>query len=66
MSSGLIVFQAAPPSGQYGHSWMRAAVRFHHDAEHTSSEPHEELKRYIDSPLEDVANVVAWWGVSDR
>jgi hypothetical protein len=54
-------------NGQYGYSWMRAAVRLRHDAERTSSEPRDELKRYIESPLEDVdmENVVAWWGVSD-
>ena len=45
---------------------MRAAVRFHHDAERSVSEPCDELKRYIESPLEDVENVVAWWGVSDH
>ena len=44
---------------------MQAAVQFCHDAERTSSEPRDELTRYIDSPLEDVVNVVAWWGVSD-
>ena len=41
---------------------MRAAVQFHHDAERSVSEPRDELKRYIESPLEDVENVVAWWG----
>ena len=61
----LIVFQVTSASGQYGHSWMRAVVQSRHDAEHTSSEPRDELKRYINSPLEDVVNVVAWWGVSD-
>src|ERR1700678_281659 len=45
---------------------MRAAVRFRHDAERSVLEPRDELKRYIESPLEDVKNVVAWWGVSDH
>jgi hypothetical protein len=45
---------------------MRAAVRFRHDTERSVSEPRDELKRYIESPLEDIGNVVAWWGVSDR
>ena len=45
---------------------MRAAVRFRHDSEFTGSEPRDELKRYIESPLEDLDNVVAWWGVSDQ
>ena len=44
---------------------MWAAVRFCHDAEHSVSEPHDELKQYIGSPLEDVENVVVWWGVSN-
>jgi hypothetical protein len=44
---------------------MRAAVQFRHDAERTSSEPRDELKRYMESPLEDVGNVIAWWGVSN-
>jgi hypothetical protein len=45
---------------------MQATVQFHHDAEHIGSEPHNELKQYIKSPLEDVDNVVTWWGVSDQ
>ena len=44
---------------------MRAAVRFRHDTERSVSEPRDELKRYIESPLEDIENVVAWWGVSN-
>ena len=42
-------------------------MRFHHDAERTGSEPHNELKQYIESPLDDVdsENVVACWGISD-
>ena len=55
-----------PSNGQYGYRWMRAAVRSRQDTERTSSEPRDKLKRYIESPLEDVNNVVAWWGVSDR
>ena len=55
-----------PSNGQYGSSWMRAAVRFRHDAERSVSEPCDELKQYIESPLEDVENVVTWWGVSDH
>jgi len=66
----LTIFSLAtrPSNGQYGSSWMRAAVQFRHDAERSVSEPHDELKRYIESPLEDVdsENVVAWWGVSDH
>jgi hypothetical protein len=53
-------------NSQYGHSWMRSAVQSRHDAERTSSNPHDELKRYMESPLEDVADVIGWWGVSDH
>lgn len=45
---------------------MRSAVQSRHDAERTSSNPHDELKRYMESPLEDVADVIGWWGVSDH
>ncbi|KAF8810842.1 hypothetical protein BYT27DRAFT_7209063 [Phlegmacium glaucopus] len=51
-------------STQYGYSWMRASVRSHQEAEHFSSGPRDELKRYLDSPLEEVDGVVAWWGVT--
>lgn len=51
-------------SGQYGYSWMRASVRSRQEAERVSSGPRDELKRYLDSPLEEVNDVVAWWGVS--
>jgi hypothetical protein len=50
--------------GSYGHSWMRNAIkaRVSHDATHQW--PHQELEDYLAAPLEDVENVVAWWGVS--
>jgi hypothetical protein len=43
---------------------MRASVRSRQEAERVSSGPRDELKRYLESPLEEVNNVVAWWGVS--
>jgi hypothetical protein len=49
--------------GQYGHSWMRAAVAARVAADRASASPHEELCKYLDSPLECVDNIVAWWGV---
>ena len=49
--------------GQYGYSWMRAAVRSQQDAERVSSVPRDELKKYLESPLEEVSDVVSWWGV---
>jgi len=51
-------------SGQYGYSWMRASVRSRQEAERVSSGPRDELKRYLESPLEEVNDVVEWWGVS--
>ena len=36
-------------SGQYGYSWMHASVCSHQE---------DELKRYLDSPLEDVNDMV--------
>ena len=66
-SSHDILLALHSSNGQYGYSWMWAAVRFHHDAECTGLAPHDELKQYIESPLDDVdlENVVTWWGVSD-
>lgn len=60
----MVSLATRPSNGQYGSSWMQAAVRFCHDAERLVSEPHDKLKRYVESPLEDVENVVTWWGVS--
>ena len=60
----MTLYLATLSNGQYGYSWMRAAVRSRQDAERTNSEPRDELRRYTESPLEDVNNVVAWWGVS--
>jgi len=43
---------------------MRASVRSRQEAERVSLGPRDEVKRYLDSPLEEVNEVVAWWGVS--
>ena len=51
-------------SGQYGYSWMCTSVCSHQEAELVGSGPRDELKRYLDSPLEEVNVVVAWWRVS--
>ena len=51
-------------SGQYGYSWMCTSVHSRQEAELVGSNPRDELKRYLDSPLEEVNDVVAWWGVS--
>jgi hypothetical protein len=44
---------------------MRAAVDARKAADQTKAAPCDELKLYLDSPLElNVEDVVAWWGVS--
>ena len=45
-------------SGQYGYSWMHTSVCSHQEAELVGSGPRDELKRYLDSPLEEVNVVV--------
>jgi hypothetical protein len=57
----------APPSlarqGSYGHNWMRSSVKSRVVNDATTRRPRQELEDYLDAPLEDVNNVVAWWGV---
>lgn len=55
---------AGTAGGSYGYSWMRATVRSRKDAERAKTNPREELRMYLESPLEDVQDVVLWWGVS--
>jgi hypothetical protein len=44
---------------------MRDAVRSRQEMERGKSDPRDELRRYIESPLtEGVSNVVGYWGVS--
>jgi hypothetical protein len=49
---------------QYGHSWMRATVQARKAQDRRTSNPREELGQYLAAPLEDVKNIVGWWGVS--
>lgn len=57
----------APPSlarqGSYGHNWMRNSVKSRIVNDTATRRPRQELEDYLDAPLEDVDNVVAWWGV---
>jgi hypothetical protein len=59
---------AAPASlarhGSYGHSWMRDAVKTRVTNDTANRRPRQELDDYLAAPLEDVENIVAWWGVS--
>jgi hypothetical protein len=50
--------------GSYGHSWMRDAVQSRVVSDTANQRPRQELDDYLAAPLEDVENIVAWWGVS--
>jgi hypothetical protein len=43
---------------------MREAVAARQNATHGSRDPRDELAVYLLSPLEDMSDIVAWWGVS--
>lgn len=43
---------------------MRDAVKAQIADDATSRRPHQELDDYLAAPLEDVNDVVSWWGVS--
>ena len=49
---------------QYGYSWMQAAVQARQAADRKKANPREELSMYLSAPLEQVQDVVGWWGVS--
>ena len=42
---------------------MRDAIKSRVANDVASQRPRQELKDYLAAPLEDVDNVVAWWGV---
>jgi hypothetical protein len=43
---------------------MRAAMKSRQNADTVGKDPHQELEAYLAAPLKDVADVIAWWGVS--
>jgi hypothetical protein len=49
---------------QYGTSWMQKTLLTRRARDRSTGNPREELRMYLESPLEAVENVVAWWGVS--
>ncbi|KAG1792926.1 ribonuclease H-like domain-containing protein [Suillus plorans] len=53
---------SSQPPTQYGHSWMRSAILAHQSSEKSIADPRHELALYLTSPLEEVADVVRWWG----
>lgn len=51
-------------TGSYGHTWMRNAIKSRVANDVRKRSPQQELDDYLAAPLEDVADVVVWWGVS--
>ncbi|GLB42145.1 putative hAT family C-terminal dimerisation region [Lyophyllum shimeji] len=54
----------SPAKGQgYGSSWLRAALRPRVEKEVVARDPRQELKDYLDCPLErDLPDPIRWWG----
>ncbi|KAJ7446138.1 hypothetical protein FB451DRAFT_1376010 [Mycena latifolia] len=52
-------------SVQYGHSWMRAAVKSRRAEDNAKADPREEQKAYLCAPLETTDDV-GWWGVESH
>ena len=48
---------------QYGYAWMREAVGACQAADRSRVDPREELKVYLEVPLEVMDDIVEWWGV---
>ena len=62
----MLIVEATIPSeqkGMYGSAWMRASMKSRQEADLAAQSPRDELQMYLSSPLEDVEDVVAWWGV---
>jgi hypothetical protein len=43
---------------------MRSTILARRSSEHCIANPRQELATYLTAPLEDVGDVVRWWGVS--
>jgi hypothetical protein len=54
---------AAVPLARYGSSFLLEAVQSFQSQEKTAVNPRDELKRYLNSPVESTDDVIAWWGV---
>ncbi|KAG1767593.1 hypothetical protein EV702DRAFT_1282555 [Suillus placidus] len=54
--------QAPPGQAQYGCSWVLAAVQARQASDCTQLRPHAKLTAYLQSPLEQMEDVVGWWG----
>jgi hypothetical protein len=55
-----------PGGSHYGFSFMQAAVMARQEAERAARGPRQELNTYLEAPLQNVEDVLHWWGVSYR
>ena len=58
----------APPvtnaaSGGYGAAWMRDSIKARKTADSSKINPLHELNSYLKAPLEEVEDIIGWWGV---
>ncbi|KAF7372005.1 Zinc finger BED domain-containing protein RICESLEEPER 2 [Mycena venus] len=58
----VVVTPAVTVPVQYGHSWMKAKILARKQQDASVNDPRQELKAYLNTPLEEVDDVVAWWG----
>jgi hypothetical protein len=58
------VLAPSTQEGTYGHSWMRNAIKSRLATDAARRAPRQELLDYLAAPLEDINDIVAWWGVS--
>jgi hypothetical protein len=59
-----IVSASSARVGSYGHSWRCDAIKSRVASDVVGRSLRKELKDYLVAPLEDVDDVIAWWGVS--
>jgi len=52
------------PVATYGYSWMLCAIGERKAADRSKVGACDELKSYLEAPLEAPGDVIAWWGVS--
>ena len=55
--------QAPSSGGQYGRTWMLAAVKKRQESDRAQLSPRAELQTYLNDPLQSTSDVVRWWGV---
>ena len=49
--------------GGYGAAMMQKRIKNRLEQEKNAQDPRQELKNYLDSPLEDTSDQIKWWGV---